>query len=62
MASKAYKCKDCGRELIRKDTSAVPDCCGHKMKEIPLELCGKHHTAESARLGDKDDACDDGVR
>jgi hypothetical protein len=59
---KTYKCKDCGREVTIKDTNSAPDCCGHRMQEIPENLCAKHHTAEGARLQDKDDACDDGVR
>jgi hypothetical protein len=60
--SKAYKCKDCGREVVVKDEKSVPECCGHRMEPIPENLCAKHHTAESHRLGDKDEACDDGIR
>ena len=62
MASKAYKCKDCGKESIVKDTNTAPDCCGHEMQEIPMDLCTKAHTAETARFSDSDEACDDGIR
>ncbi|MCK7514761.1 MAG: hypothetical protein MZV70_69340 [Desulfobacterales bacterium] len=47
MADKAYKCKDCGKEKIVKDTNSAPDCCGHEMKEIPMDLCTKAHSAEN---------------
>ncbi|HOX12523.1 MAG TPA: hypothetical protein P5313_09275 [Spirochaetia bacterium] len=62
MADKAYKCKDCGKEKIVKDTNSAPDCCGHEMQQIPMDLCGKAHSAETARFNQPDDACDDGVR
>ena len=36
---KAYRCKDCGKEVVQDDSKKDPDCCGGKMKEIPLEAC-----------------------
>ncbi len=60
--SKAYKCKDCGREKVVDDAAAAPECCGHKMAAIDLNPCGKAYNAETSRLRDPDEACDDGVR
>lgn len=62
METKTYKCQECGHETVVKASAAVPDCCGKKMREIPLDPCVKAHNAENARLSDSDEACDDGVR
>ncbi|MBS3801481.1 MAG: hypothetical protein KGY65_01895 [Candidatus Thermoplasmatota archaeon] len=54
-----YQCKECGRTEIVTDGS-VPECCGKPMKEAPLEVCMKPPAdAESARMTDDDEACDD---
>ena len=58
---KAYRCEDCGDEQVITENASVPECCGEKMKAIPLENCTKHYNPEGARLQDDDDACDDGV-
>jgi len=62
MANKAYRCSDCGDEVVIADSNENPDCCGQQMKEIPLEECTKAPNAESARFADDDGACDDGVK
>ncbi|MFA6506585.1 MAG: hypothetical protein WCT14_10825 [Treponemataceae bacterium] len=36
---KAYKCKDCDKEVIQDEKKNAPDCCGKPMKEIALEAC-----------------------
>jgi hypothetical protein len=36
---KAYRCEDCGNEVVQDEAKKTPDCCGEKMKEIPLEAC-----------------------
>ncbi len=62
MAKKAYQCKDCGKEVIVEASGSVPECHGHPMREIDLDACAKPHNFESARFGDDDAACDDGVK
>jgi hypothetical protein len=37
--NKAYKCQDCGNEIVQDGSKKAPDCCGDTMKEIPLEAC-----------------------
>ena len=54
-----YQCEECGRTEIVTDAS-VPKCCGKPMKEAPLDVCMKPPAdAESARMTDDDEACDD---
>ncbi|HCM28841.1 MAG: hypothetical protein A2Z99_18775 [Treponema sp. GWB1_62_6] len=36
---KAYRCEDCGSEVIQDSSMKAPDCCGDAMKEVPLESC-----------------------
>lgn len=62
MSKRAFRCENCGHELIVEEGSAHPECCGLPMKEIALEDCTKPMNAESARLDDEDGACDDGVK
>jgi len=62
MAKKAYQCKDCGNEVIVEAAAKTPDCHGKPMTEIDLDSCSKPHNSESARFGDEDPACDDGVK
>ncbi len=63
MEQKAYQCEDCGKEEIKEFGVATPECddCGKPMKEIPLEECTQAFNPESARSGDVEEACDDGV-
>jgi len=56
-----YKCRDCGDEVAVKAGASAPDCCGHKMEQLPLDPCTHPHAAEAGRPGVADDACDDGV-
>lgn len=62
MSQKAYRCPECGDEVIIADSDQVPDCCGQPMQQISLDECTKAPNAESARFGDEDGACDDGVK
>lgn len=55
---KAYRCKDCGNEVVQDGSKARPDCCGEKMAEIPLEAC-REAGPEAARLSDADEPCED---
>lgn len=60
MADTTYQCKDCGQEIIQASALPPPECCGESMRALPP--CGKPHVAESARMDDNDEACDDGVK
>ncbi|MGO8694878.1 MAG: hypothetical protein ACLQMF_14545 [Rectinemataceae bacterium] len=62
MATKTYRCKDCGSEVIVDERSGAPDCCGQTMEQLPLEPCTSPSAAEARRTNIIDDACDDGVR
>lgn len=55
----AYRCKNCGKELIVTD-GTVPECCEQPMKEIPLDTCVQPAHAEHARPMDSEEPCDDG--
>ncbi len=56
---KGYQCGECQQTKIVNDGS-VPECCGKPMGEVSLEVCSKPPSdAESARMNDADDACDD---
>ena len=62
MATKTYRCRDCGNEVTVDALAAAPDCCGETMEQVPLDPCVHPHAAEAARPGTIDDACDDGVK
>jgi DNA-directed RNA polymerase subunit RPC12/RpoP len=36
---KAYRCEDCGKEVMQDGKKKTPDCCGETMKEISLAAC-----------------------
>ena len=56
---KGYQCAECEQTTVVHDGS-VPQCCGKPMGEVPLDFCSKPPSdAESARMNDDDDACDD---
>jgi len=59
MASKTWRCEDCGHEITQDALLAAPECCGSTMSGLPP--CDKPHVAEAARSKDQDEACDDGV-
>ena len=42
--------------------ASVPECCGAKMAQVPLDVCTVPHDAETYRARNADDACDDGIR
>jgi len=41
---------------------SVPECCGVKMSQVPLDVCTAPHDAETYRERNADDACDEGIR
>ncbi len=55
---KAYRCKDCGKEVVQDAGKPAPDCCGDTMGEVSLESC-RDAGPEAARLESDDDACED---
>ena len=56
---KGYECEICGHKEIVTGND-VPECCGTRMKQVPLDVCMKPPAdAESARTMDDDEACDD---
>lgn len=58
MDSKEYKCENCGKKV--KDTGDNPECCGKKMKQLPLDVCIQPQHAEHTRSDDIDEPCDEG--
>ncbi len=58
MAKKTYHCEGCGGDVTVDETAPVPECCGSAMAAEP---CVKAQSAESSRLEDPDEACDDAV-
>lgn len=57
-----YTCEKCGKELSVDVKAKIPECCGKKMKQIPLDACTHPQNAESYRTQNADDACEDGVQ
>ena len=47
MAKKAYRCPGCGTEVVLDEGDMVPECCGTKMMEIPLEEGAQARGAEN---------------
>jgi hypothetical protein len=60
MAIVKYRCDKCGNEVTADAKADVPECCNEKMKQLPLDVCSTTHDAESYRLTNEDDACDEG--
>jgi hypothetical protein len=56
--NKAYRCEDCGSEIVQDAAKAAPDCCGETMLEIPLEACMEPGPESTHRLGG-DEPCED---
>ena len=56
----AYRCDQCNGEVLLKEGTPPPDCCGQPMKNIPLDQCTLSATAEHSRWGVDDEPCDDG--
>jgi hypothetical protein len=57
-----YRCEKCGKEVTVDATADNPKCCDKKMKQMPLDICTSPHDAETYRVKNADDACDDGTR
>lgn len=53
---KAYRCRDCGNEVVQDAAKKAPDCCGDTMKEIPLSAC-RDAGQEDSSTGDE--PCED---
>ena len=58
MEEKKYSCKECGNTIITSD-SAIPDCCGKPMEQIPMDVCTHAFSDEIARPFNEDEPCDD---
>jgi hypothetical protein len=54
-----YKCEKCGKTIDVTDEN-IPNCCGKKMKKLPLDICIQPVHAEHARPMEEENACDDG--
>jgi hypothetical protein len=60
-AKKKYKCLNCGKVVETSGTELqAPMCCGRSMTMVAMDNCDKPSSAETSRLFDDDDACDDG--
>jgi hypothetical protein len=59
MEYKEYECENCGKRAKNKD-NVEPECCGKKMKQLPLDVCTTAADAEFSRPMDSDEPCDDG--
>lgn len=59
-ARKAYVCDQCKGQVIIKADADTPECCGRKMKVIPMDQCTLADTAEHARFNNNNEPCDDG--
>lgn len=59
----AYHCDECGKyEMDKTPEGEIPECCGQKMKEVPLSECTKDPAwAEHARSFEDDEPCDPGI-
>lgn len=55
---KGYQCTSCKKTKI-VDDDTIPTCCGHKMKQVPLEICMQPSHAEHARPMNNEEPCDD---
>ncbi len=56
----AYQCANCKGEVLAKEGSDTPECCGQAMQSIPLDQCTLSTTAEHSRWDKDDEPCDDG--
>jgi DNA-directed RNA polymerase subunit RPC12/RpoP len=61
MSMVKYRCEKCGKEVTADAKADNPECCNKEMKQLPLDACTTTHDAESYRVQNDDDACDDGV-
>ena len=59
MTKKAYKCSECGKEIVSEEDK-THECCGKEMKQIPLDQCTQPHEAEYSGPFEEDQPCDDG--
>jgi hypothetical protein len=59
--TKKYVCDTCGAQKDVPASASAPECCGAPMRRTTLEPCERPSSAETARLQNKDEACNDGV-
>ena len=60
MAEKyTFECDKCGSK-VEATVAEARECCGEKMKALPLPVCETSDTAEHTRMDDLGDPCDDG--
>ena len=57
----AYHCDECGK-YAKGEEGEAPECCGRKMKQLPMRECEKDPGfAEHARNFEIDEPCDPGI-
>ena len=55
-----YECEECGKRAVAGAKGRAPECCGKRMRAVPLEPCRVAHAdAEHSRPMEDEDACDD---
>ena len=60
MEKKTYICEECEKEIELTNDDEIPECCGKKMKQLPLDVCTQPAHPEHARPMRDDPPCDDG--
>jgi len=61
MGNRKSGCESCGNKDAANQGKNIETRLKEKRKGIPLDDCGRPATAETHRLSEADDACDDGV-
>lgn len=61
MNTKKYVCDTCGNQKVVPASAAAPKCCGAQMRQTNLPPCERPSSAETARLQNRDEACNDWV-
>ncbi|MBW2367810.1 MAG: hypothetical protein JRH15_07980 [Deltaproteobacteria bacterium] len=61
-AKETYTCENCGKQVeLAADESNVPECCDQVMvPKSSLPVCEAPVSAESSRMDDMGEPCDDG--
>jgi len=63
MTRMSYACDECKKYIVKTEgMDKVPECCGKRMRQVPLTECTKDPSfAEHARFEDDDEPCDPGI-
>ena len=61
MENRKSGCESCRNKDAAKQGKNFEESPKEKRKGMPLDDCGRPATAETHRLSEADDACDDGV-